>query len=167
MLYAVAAWGWDQLNKDRFLQLIQNYANWHVTNAAPTSPTRFLSSFMVLNHVSNGTVVLLTQVDAGAPNAETILNDYLTFMSNGVAQPFISQVRLPWLQAARLTGTTNPLLNDPTLRGEYKSAYMKAAFPPGPGGGAVQASGAHRHRQPESQRPAVAVRRHDRRRTAG
>ncbi|MFB9476603.1 FAD-binding oxidoreductase [Nonomuraea salmonea] len=129
VLYAVAAWGWDQLNKDRFLQLIQNYANWHVTNAAPTSPTRFLSSFMVLNHVSNGTVVLLTQVDAGAPNAETILNDYLTFMSNGVAQPFISQVRLPWLQAARLTGTTNPLLNDPTLRGEYKSAYMKAAFP--------------------------------------
>ncbi|WP_251052973.1 MULTISPECIES: hypothetical protein [unclassified Streptomyces] len=37
-------------------------------------------------------------------------------------------VRLPWFTAVRLLGTSNPTLTNPTLRGEYKSAYMKKNF---------------------------------------
>ena len=42
---------------------------------------------------------------------------------------FASARTLPWLQAVRMIGTTNGTLNDPTLRAEYKSAYMAAPFP--------------------------------------
>ncbi|GAA0458659.1 FAD-linked oxidase [Actinoplanes capillaceus] len=131
VLYSVNVWPWPQLTKDTFVQLIQNYANWHVTNSAATSPTRFLNSFLILNHASNGAIVMITQVDSAAPNASGMLTDYVTAMGQGVGAPIPAAMnKLPWLQATRLIGTTNALLNDPTQRGEYKSAYMKAAFTP-------------------------------------
>ncbi|MFG2932526.1 BBE domain-containing protein [Streptomyces achromogenes] len=42
---------------------------------------------------------------------------------------FAAPRRLPWLQAVRMLGTTNSVLNDPTLRAEYKSSFMRAGFP--------------------------------------
>ncbi|MEC3994866.1 FAD-binding protein [Actinacidiphila sp. DG2A-62] len=146
VLFNVIGWAWDELTEDEFVRLVHNYSQWHADNISPTSPTRFLASFLVMNHASNGQIGLLTQVDAGAPNAEQILDDYLAFINDGVSTQAgavsrrmgdfaalpeaVTPLRLPWLQATRMTSTTNPLLNDPTLRAEYKSAYVKTAFRP-------------------------------------
>lgn len=144
VLFNVFGWAWSDLTQDEFVRLVHNYSQWHADNISPTSPNRFLTSFLVMNHISNGQIGMLTQVDAGAPNAAQILNDYISYMTAGVsASPSavtgrmgdfaalpaaVTPLKLPWLQATRMTSTTNPLLNDPTLRGEYKSAYVKSAF---------------------------------------
>ncbi|MEW1829965.1 FAD-binding protein [Streptomyces sp. NPDC088196] len=145
VLFSAVSWSWSDLTKEEFVRLVRNYASWHVTNIKPDSPTRFLTSFLLLNHRSNGQIGLVTQVDAAAPDAQAMLDAYLTHMNSGInveagalteqmgdlgAMPqFAAPRRMPWLQATRFAGTTNPLLNDPTLRAEYKSAYMRADFP--------------------------------------
>jgi hypothetical protein len=99
----------------------------------------------VFNHRSAGQVGLLALVDGTRPDADQILAGYLERIGEGVivepgalsapmaelpALPrFTAGRRLPWLEAIRLLGTTNPVLNDPTLRAEYKSAYMVGDFP--------------------------------------
>ncbi|MFI9387333.1 BBE domain-containing protein [Kutzneria sp. NPDC052558] len=88
---------------------------------------------------------MLVLVDAGAPGAEQLMRDYVAEIGDGVttesgafsvpmsdlpAMPQFATTRtLPWLQAIRMIGTTSPTLNDPTLRAEYKSAFMRAEFP--------------------------------------
>ncbi|WP_105970640.1 FAD-dependent oxidoreductase [Streptomyces geranii] len=145
VLFSAVSWSWSDLTKDEFVRLVRNYASWHVANIGADSPTRFLTSFLLLNHRSNGQIGMITQVDAAAPDAQGMLDAYLTHMSGGInTEPgalteqmgdmgpmpqFAAPRRLPWLQATRFAGTTNPLLNDPTLRAEYKSAYMRADFP--------------------------------------
>ncbi|WP_424217613.1 FAD-binding oxidoreductase (plasmid) [Streptomyces sp. BI20] len=145
VLISAVSWSWQDLTKEEFVRLIRNYASWHVANIGATNPNRFVTSFLLLNHRSNGQIGMVTQVDANAPNARALLDAYLAHMSTGIdtetgaltaamgemgpMPQFAEPNRLPWLQATRFTGTTNPLLNDPTLRAEYKSAYMKADFP--------------------------------------
>ena len=129
VLFNVTAWSWDQVTQADLTRLMQNYGNWHAANIGPTNPNRFVMSLMQVYHKSNGQIVMLTQVDAAAPNAQQLLDDYLAYMRNGLVAPvFTQQSDLPWLQFAKLSGTTNALLNDPTLRAEYKSAFMRTAF---------------------------------------
>lgn len=146
VLLNLSGWAWSDLTQDEFVRLMHNYSQWHADNISPTSPTRFLTSFMAVGHVSNGSVGMLTQVDAAAPNAQKILDDYLAYISAGVSTPAgpvtrrtgdiapmadaENTVLLPWLEATRKTSTTNAQINDPSLRAEYKSAYMKSAFQP-------------------------------------
>jgi hypothetical protein len=129
--FNLVVFDWHTITQADFTRLVQNYASWHVANKSPTSPNRFLTSIMQVFHQSGGQIVLLNMVDAGAPNPQTILNDYLTYMQAGVVAPvFSSTTTMPWLQFVKYSGTTNKLLNDPTLRAEYKSAFMKATFTP-------------------------------------
>ncbi|MFF2808812.1 FAD-binding oxidoreductase [Streptomyces sp. NPDC058000] len=145
LLVNALSWSWDELSRAEFGRLVQNYAQWHVANSAPDSPQRALISQLVLNHRSAGQIGMVAIVDAAAPDAGQILSDYLKQLGDGVsaapgamttamgelpALPRFAQARtLPWLHAVRMLGTTNGVLNDPTLRAEYKSSYMRAAFP--------------------------------------
>jgi hypothetical protein len=145
VLLSALSFPWADLTQARFTKLVQNFGAWHVANSSPDNPSRALTSFLLLNHKSNGQIGLITQVDATVPNAQRILDDYLTAIHDGVgltagaltnrmgefaAMPdFAAPRHLPWLQATRFLGTTNPTLNDPTLRADYKSAYMRANFP--------------------------------------
>jgi len=131
VLSSFVAWNWADLTQADFNRIVQNYANWHVANSSPTSPTRNLVSLIQAFHKSNGQFLLLSAVDASVSNAQSMLDDYLAAIRNGVvATPFVAEVPQPWLQFAEQTGTTNALLNDVTLRAKYKSAYMKSAFTP-------------------------------------
>ncbi|MFC4852904.1 FAD-binding oxidoreductase [Actinophytocola glycyrrhizae] len=145
VLLSAISWPWAQIDRTNFAALLKNYSTWHVANSGPDNPRRALASFLMLNHRSNGQIGLVTQVDATVPGADRILAEWLTTMNKGVGvQPaalttrmgefsampeFAAPRRLPWLQAARFLGTTNATVNDPTLRGDYKSAYMRAVFP--------------------------------------
>ncbi len=145
LLVSAVSWPWSELSRKEFIRLARNYAEWHVANLAPDNPNRALISQMVLNHRSAGQIGLLALVDASAANAERMLADYLLQINDGItveqgaltthmgdlpAMPqFATTRKLPWLRAIRLLGTTNSVLNDPTLRAEYKSSYMRGNFP--------------------------------------
>ncbi|MEJ2855059.1 MULTISPECIES: FAD-dependent oxidoreductase [unclassified Saccharothrix] len=135
---------WSELSRDEFRRLVRNFGAWHVANSAPDSPTNIIGSELALTHVHGGFIGLITQADATAPNALGVLEDYLAAVLDGVdTQPqaltrdigehramaaFETPRELPWLQATRFIGTENISLNDPTLRADYKSAYMRGNF---------------------------------------
>lgn len=136
---------WSKITQEAFATLVHNYGSWHAANADPATPYAGLWSLFMLNHRSNGHIGLLTQVDASVDNAEQMLDDYLSSIIQGVdvaAEPmtvsmgeynampeyFVPQ-RLPWFRATWYLGITNTELNNPTLRADYKSAYMRRDFP--------------------------------------
>jgi len=139
------AWPWAAMTSTRFGNLVRNYADWHVANSAPGNPNTSLNALMFLTHQSNGQLSMIVQSDATQPGAERLLDDFLTTINNGVGvqhEPVTTQQgefgrmpdlvtprRLPWLQATRLLGTTDGRLNDPSMRMDYKSTYMRRSFP--------------------------------------
>jgi FAD/FMN-containing dehydrogenase len=147
LLVSAVGWAWSDLSRAEFTRLAENYADWHVAHRRADDPNRSLISQLVLNHRSAGQVGMLALVDASAPDAEQILSDYLKHINHGISvtqvamtqhqgdlpalPQFITPRRLPWLHAVRMLGTTNSVLNDPTLRAEYKSSFMRAGFPDG------------------------------------
>jgi hypothetical protein len=140
VLFNLLVWDWNSMSKADVTRLLKNYGDWHVANKSPNSPTRNLTSIMQVFHKSAGQIVLLTEVDAGAPNAQSILDDHLAFIQAGVAAPIVAaQSTMPWLQFVKYSGTTNKLLNDPTLFAEYKSAFWKSSFTP------AQLESIHKH----------------------
>lgn len=136
---------WNEITRKEFATLVKNYAAFHVANSKPTSRYTAFGSFLVLNHQSNGQIGLVTQMDATVPKAKRLLDDYLATVTKGVnvqheafttemseynpMPEFFTPRRLPWLQSVRYLGTNNSILNDPTLRADYKSAYMRDNFP--------------------------------------
>ncbi|HET6711587.1 BBE domain-containing protein, partial [Amycolatopsis sp.] len=101
-----------------------------------------LSSLLMLNHRCNGTVGLVAQIDAAAPAAARVLDEHLSAVLGDLATTGFARAgefgpmpglarprRLPWLRATRFLGTNTPVLNDPTLRAEHKSAYVRNPLP--------------------------------------
>lgn len=133
-LFNTTGWNLNNLTEQQFTRLVRNYAQWHVDNISPTGVNRDVTSALQAFHKSNGQILLLSQLDESLPNARTIMDDYVAYVSDGVASPdFNVTSSLPWLQFVKLTGTGNALANDPTLRAKYKSAFMKGAFTPAQG----------------------------------
>ncbi|MBW4717526.1 FAD-binding oxidoreductase [Saccharothrix obliqua] len=140
------SWSWQDLTEERFTALVRNYGEWHAANSAPDSPYAGLFAMLILGHRSNGEVSLICQLDATTPDARRLLDDFLAELTRGVdvaagpmtarqgefnPMPELAAPRtLPWLQATRLFGTTDGMLNDPSLRIDYKSAYMRRPLPP-------------------------------------
>ncbi|MGW7533063.1 FAD-binding oxidoreductase [Amycolatopsis sp. NPDC054798] len=133
---------WAELDEQRFARLLGGYARWHHEHRAPDSPGAELSSLLMLNHRCNGTVGLVAQIDAGAANADRVLSEYLSRVLGELATTGFARAgefgpmpglarprRLPWLRATRFLGTNTPVLTDPTLRGEHKSAYVRSTLP--------------------------------------
>lgn len=132
---------WSEVTETGFTRLLQNWGAWHEKNSAPDSPYNSLFGLLKLNHISNGAIGLLTQMDANVPNAQGLLNDYLSAVTAGVgaqrramtvrmgehaALPqFASPRKLPWYIATDSLSGGNP-----TLYGKYKSAYARKGFSP-------------------------------------
>ncbi|MFJ6291730.1 FAD-binding oxidoreductase [Streptomyces griseoviridis] len=147
---------WSELDKDRFTSLVRRFGAWHEQNSSPDSPAASLCSFLMMNHRANGSIGLLTQVDATVEGAETVLRDFLTRITSalpgtavrpmagpagelGPLPGLFTPQRLPWLHSVTLLGTSNPTLTDPTLRGHHKSAYFRKNVT------AAQAGSMYRH----------------------
>jgi hypothetical protein len=127
VIFGLLVWDWSQVTLNDFTRLIQNYASWHVAHKSPTDPTRFITGLIQAFHKSNGQIALLSEVDATVPNAQQMLSNFFAYIKAGVVAPVVEQqIPMPWFQFVKYTGTTNKLLNDPTLRADYKSAYWKA-----------------------------------------
>lgn len=144
VLLAAISWPWETLTKKDFATIAANFGDWHVRHAAPGKPESALFSYLNLNHQSNGQIGLLTQVSGNAKNPEKLYADFLADVTRGVtlrhgpltnamgefapAPEFEVPQRLPWLQATKYLGAANPILADPTLRGDFKSAFNRARY---------------------------------------
>lgn len=133
------------MTKERFARLVKNYGDWHARNLKPGTVNDNLVTMLALNHKSNGYIGLVTQLDATIPDAEGVMDRFLAEMTAGLDlahQPLTTHMgelsampelakprRMPWLQATRYMGTTNPTLNDPSLKGDFKSSYYRTAMP--------------------------------------
>ncbi|ALG15074.1 FAD-linked oxidase [Kibdelosporangium phytohabitans] len=148
VLVSAISWEWSELTRSGFTALVKNFGAWHVANSAPGNRSEGLCALLTLSHRSHGQISLVTQSDATVPDAERLHNDFLTAMRTGVNAPsgavtsafgehgpmpeFAAVQRLPWLQATRKLGTTvgsSTNVNDPTIRADHKSAYMRQNFP--------------------------------------
>ncbi|MGW3150770.1 FAD-binding oxidoreductase [Streptomyces sp. NPDC001177] len=142
VLVSAVALPWSELDKDSFTSLVQKFGAWHEKNRSAESAAASLCSFLMMNHRANGSIGLLTQIDATVPNAQKVLDDFLTevtsSLSDAAVRPMSESVgelgalpdlftpqRLPWLHSVKLLGASNPTLTNPTLRGHHKSAYLR------------------------------------------
>ncbi|MFE0105827.1 FAD-binding oxidoreductase [Streptomyces sp. NPDC059009] len=144
VLLSAVSWPWDALDERSFTRLVHNYGAWHKKHSSPDSPHTALCSLFSLNHRSAGAIGLITQVDADRPDAENLLHDFLEALTDGVDIPheparttlgefapmpdLAPPRRMPWLQATRYFGTGNANANDPTQKGDFKSAYLRDTF---------------------------------------
>ncbi|MEU2338626.1 FAD-binding protein [Streptomyces sp. NPDC006654] len=121
------AWPWEQLTEARFTRLMWNHGDWHTRNSAPDSPYTALFSQLKPFHKSAGAVVLDSLIDAGAPGAERLLQNYVSEVGAGVGvTPEVRQYRrVPWLHATQWPGFTGP---DPTVRFKGKSVYARRTY---------------------------------------
>ncbi|MGW7425171.1 FAD-binding oxidoreductase [Streptomyces sp. NPDC054813] len=121
------AWPWEQLTEARFTRLMWNHGDWHTRNSAPDSPYTALFSQLKPFHKSAGAVVLDSLVDAGAPGAERLLQNYISEVGAGLGiTPEVRQYRrVPWLHATQWPGFTGP---DPTIRFKGKSVYGRRTY---------------------------------------
>ena len=135
---------WSDFNATTFATLVANYGNWHAANSTTSSASYGLTSILVMNHVSNGNIGIITQLDASTPNATQLITAYLEALTantgvvpaplntsvaeQGPLPAFFNPVEVPWLTSVKLLGTNNPALTNPTLRSANKSAYHRAPF---------------------------------------
>ncbi|MFE2044437.1 FAD-binding oxidoreductase [Streptomyces sp. NPDC059477] len=143
VLLSDISWSWADLTQADFTALLNNFGTWHEAHSAP-GDTAGLNSFLALNHISNGSIGLLTHITGDTPNAETVLEDYLDHITQGVSaaplQPsanssdhgplgnFLVPRRWSWLKATHFLGTSNPVMTNPTLRGDHKSAFHRTRY---------------------------------------
>jgi hypothetical protein len=144
VLVSAVEFPWDELTPAAFTRILRNFSSWYQQNSAPDSPYVHLGSVFMANSRAHGSMSMFTQVNAEVPNARQLLADYLAAITDGVditprsaTRPmgeigpmpgFDAPRELPWLQAAKLVGTSNPTITNPTSRGAHKSAYMRGAF---------------------------------------
>ncbi|MGW5675839.1 FAD-dependent oxidoreductase [Streptomyces sp. NPDC003860] len=139
VLVHAAAIKWNQVTQGSFTRLVRNWGTWHEQNSAPDSPYRSLFGLLKLNHISNGQIGLITQMDATVPDARGLFDRYIQAVFAGVSAPlgamttrmgehqalvqFQEPRRLPWYIATdSLSG------GSPHLYGKYKSSYAKKGF---------------------------------------
>ncbi len=129
LLVTTVTWSWDAMTEDSFSRLLRNYGQWCERNSGPDSPYATLFSQLKPQHRSAGAFSMTTQLDAAAPDAERLMDDFLAAVNQGVGVAYeVSDRRtISWLHAtAYWPGFTAP---DTTMRFKAKSAYMHSGFP--------------------------------------
>ncbi|MER6255827.1 BBE domain-containing protein [Streptomyces sp. NPDC001584] len=130
---------WSELTEDRFVRLLQNYGAWHERNSGPDAPGRHLSTLFNANARRFGSLAHYAQSSSRAT-----LDRYLAALLDGTgltprpverpsgelaAMPNLFTPReLPWLDAARMVGSPNPVWANPLARVGLKSAYHRRNF---------------------------------------
>ena len=130
VLLSVVFWPWADLAGDDVTRLVRNYGQWYERNRAPGVPEASVAGYLILNSRAEGSIALLTQVDATVPGGGDLLDGYLADLMAGVRAPGVRRLRrLPWLKATQYLAAASPEMADPTRRGEFKSAYYRRSVP--------------------------------------
>ncbi|WP_157248413.1 FAD-dependent oxidoreductase [Nonomuraea typhae] len=129
VLSGVAIWGWEGMSKESFRRLLRNYGTWHERNSAADSPYTALWSSMIIparkTGDDQGGMIMPTQIDAGVPGAERLLQDFFAAVGDGVP-PYVPPVtRQPWYQAVRSLSLG---ADREVGHNKGKSAHLRARF---------------------------------------
>ncbi|CAC22143.1 MULTISPECIES: FAD-binding oxidoreductase [Streptomyces] len=128
VLLSDVSWSWDDLDEASFTRLLRNFTEWHARNSAPDSPGRFLFSQLKTMHKAAGYFRMSTQVDAAAPDADRLLDDYLAAISEGTGVTYHvgDRYRAPWLYAVT---EWSGFVEASVPRWKSKSAYVREVMP--------------------------------------
>ena len=128
LLTTTVLWDWSALNRTSFVRLIGNFCRFFERHAGADSPYASLYSPLLLPHrASQDGFLLSIQLDGTLPNAEKLLQDYVTALSEGVdAEPTV----LPNTPIPFMTGTLTrsiPVTWDKT-RHKVKAGYLRKSY---------------------------------------
>jgi hypothetical protein len=120
-------WPWEGMTEQGLAALLRNYGTWHERNSAGDSPYAGLFARLELTTRPTGPLYMIMQIDAGLPDAERLMNDFVASVDDGVAAPMevTDRRRLPWLHS---TGWSGLWVSSPTERFKHKSSYQRKGF---------------------------------------
>ncbi|WP_116248502.1 BBE domain-containing protein [Nocardiopsis sp. FIRDI 009] len=138
---AALAWKWSKFDKAEFGKLVTAYGEYFRDHQDPDEASGKLFAMLKLNHVSNGEIGLVAQVDDDDPRGKEALADFLATV-DGAIKPTSGQMSapmgehppvrdmhtprvLPWLTATQALNSSGE-----NRCGKYKSAYMRKPFTP-------------------------------------
>ncbi|HEX4225061.1 MAG TPA: BBE domain-containing protein, partial [Pseudonocardiaceae bacterium] len=130
MLAWLVTWRWDEhMTEQAFTTLLRNFGTWHERNSAPGSPNDAIYAVFLLAHATGGSFEMAVQMDAGVPNANGLLQEFLTELSAGSGvTPIASQgVTLPWLHMTTWPGDGEGG-DKVTRRYKLKAGYLRRSF---------------------------------------
>ena len=131
------AWDWEDFSKDEFAKLVRAYGEYFRDNQDPSTGSGKLFGLLKLNHVSNGQIGLLAQVDADDPDGQQAMADFIDAVDGGIG-PEATIIRsvmgehfvhmdiprvMPWLTATQALNASGE-----NRCGKYKSAYLREPF---------------------------------------
>ncbi|HEX2315936.1 MAG TPA: FAD-binding oxidoreductase [Thermomonospora sp.] len=140
VLLTASGWKWSTIDKARFRRIVRNFGRFFAAHREPGGPYDPLFAILQLTHRSQDKIGLIVQIDAGVPDAEKLLTDFLTAMNEGVGveRHSLSEsygeypaftglhapLMLPWDTVEKLFGPVDNL-----RAGKHKSAYMIQPLP--------------------------------------
>ncbi|WP_131737537.1 FAD-dependent oxidoreductase [Actinomadura roseirufa] len=133
------AWDWDTVTRSDFTTLLTAFGTYFQQHQDPMTAAGKLFGILVLNHVCNGQIGLLAQVDVDDPQGKQAMDDFLaavdgdisataTTMSSTMGErPTLAQMAIPrvmpWLTATQALDSSGE-----NRCGKYKSAYIRKPF---------------------------------------
>ncbi|TDD03813.1 FAD-binding oxidoreductase [Nonomuraea deserti] len=122
-------WSWEHMTERALTGLLRNFGTWHERNSAPGSPYTGLYGILQPSHRAGGTVMLVAQIDADFPRADTMVTDFVSAVTAGVDLTPVLDIRrtVPWLHAMTWPGTgeAGDVL---TRRYKIKAGYLRRSF---------------------------------------
>ncbi|MEV1245694.1 FAD-binding protein [Nonomuraea sp. NPDC049750] len=129
MLQHVVIWSWEHITQNALTGLLRNFGDWHERNSAPGSPYAGLYGILQLSHRAGGTVMLVAQIDADLPNADSMVTGFASSVTAGLDLKPALDIRrtMPWLHRMTWPGTGEP--GDViTRRYKIKAGYLRRSF---------------------------------------
>lgn len=141
VLLTARSWSWTGFTKDHFTHLLTAYGQYFAEHQDPSTASGRLFALLHLNHASNGTISLTTQVDADSPDGAAAMEDFLHRIDGDALPPSGPMLRsagehaaipsawnpefMPWLTATQALDGSGA-----NRSAKYKSAYMREPFTP-------------------------------------
>ncbi|SNS84097.1 FAD/FMN-containing dehydrogenase [Actinomadura meyerae] len=137
VLLAALAWDWVDIAEDDFGALVTAFGEYFRDHQDPSAAAGKLFAVLKLNHLANGQIGLLAQVDADDPDGPRAMADFIAHLG-GRVRPSATKMRsemgehfvhldvpraMPWLTATRALDPAGG-----NRCGKHKSAYLRKPF---------------------------------------
>ncbi|TYC13906.1 FAD-binding oxidoreductase [Actinomadura syzygii] len=131
------AWDWKDFTVGEFAKLVTAYAEYFRDHQDPTTAEGKLFALLKLNHVSNGQIGLLAQVEADDAEGQQAMAEFVNAV-DGRIRPAATVIKsvmgdhfvhmdiprvMPWLTATQALNASGE-----NRCGKYKSAYLRKPF---------------------------------------
>jgi aclacinomycin oxidase len=130
MLGWLVDWVWDEhMTEEAFSTLVRNFGTWHERNSAPGAPENAIYAVFLLPNKASGSVQVVVQMDAGVPNAQGMLTDFITAVNagSGLTPAVSTGVTMPWLHMTTWAGDGEGG-DKTTRRYKLKAGYLRRSY---------------------------------------